>query len=140
LSGLCILAAGRLIMLAATGFTLQWTHSVEKIEWLERWSVSPAGLTVTEAEVRGSGAGMEPPDRALRIPGGWRYSPNVKPLKQLVLASSGETVSAWTLCADAKCMPLGAEPGEPIVLWPGVAQGICTGPEPTLTELRPPAE
>ena len=41
---LCILAAGKVTVLAVSAFTLSWTHSVEKVRWEEDWLVTPAGL------------------------------------------------------------------------------------------------
>ena len=62
---LCILAAGKTTVLAVSAFTLSWTHSVEKTRWEEDWRVTPAGLEIVEARVKGSGAGMEPPEGAV---------------------------------------------------------------------------
>ncbi len=71
---LCISGAETL-RLAVTAFTLAWTHSVEHVRWEEDWRVTPAGLQVVEARVRGSGAGMEPPPDARLRDGWWVYVP-----------------------------------------------------------------
>jgi hypothetical protein len=112
---LCIALGGKVAVLAVSSFTLSWTHSVEKTEWLERWDVTPAGLVVTEARIEGSGAGMEPPDGAVFDGSGWVYRPPYRPEAQVVLADSG-TAAAWTLCAGGACRTLGGDGGEPIVL------------------------
>ena len=62
---LCILAAGKTVTLAVAAFTLSWTHSVEKTRWEEDWAITPAGLQIVEARVKGSGAGMEPAEGAV---------------------------------------------------------------------------
>jgi hypothetical protein len=113
---LCILAGAKAATLAASAFTLIWTHSVEKTEWREAWRVVPAGLELVEARVKGSGAGIDPPDGALLEDGWWIYAPKVAPLPRLILAASGATVSGWTLCANGNCLTLGAEAGETIVI------------------------
>ncbi|TIW17730.1 MAG: DUF1850 domain-containing protein, partial [Mesorhizobium sp.] len=70
---LCILTAGKTVTLAAAAFTLSWTHSVERTRWQEDWKVSPTGLHVVEARVKGSGAGMEPPEGSVLREGWWVY-------------------------------------------------------------------
>jgi len=118
MSGVCILAAGKTLALAATAFTLSWTHSVEKTEWREAWAVTPAGLVLTEARVKGSGAGMDPGEGARQVDGWWVWTPEGPPVPELALAASGATVSPWTLCTDAGCLDLGAAAGEPLVIAP----------------------
>lgn len=115
---LCILAGGKVAMLAASTFTLAWTHSVEKIEWQEDWRVSPAGLEILEARIKGSGAGMEPLDGAILTDGWWVYAPRVKPVPKLVLASSGATVSGWSICSGDECVNVGDTAGAAVILEP----------------------
>ncbi|MEP0507358.1 MAG: DUF1850 domain-containing protein, partial [Aurantimonas coralicida] len=62
---ICIAAGAKALTLAATAFSLSWTHSVEKTRWEERWLAGQQGLTVVEGRVEGSGAGMEPPPDAV---------------------------------------------------------------------------
>src|SRR5690606_4384482 len=95
LVSLCVLAGAKTLTLAITAFTLSWTPSVEKSRWEEHWRVTPAGLEVVEAKVKGSGAGMDPaPDSVFRD--GWYvYEPHLAPQKALHLAASGATVSGW---------------------------------------------
>ena len=114
---LCVVAGGKATAMAAA-FTLAWTHSIEKTEWREDWRVTPAGLELVEARVKGSGAGMEPPEGAVLEDGWWVYAPAVPPVPRLVLAASGATVSGWSICTDGGCVTVGETPGEPVVLEP----------------------
>ena len=115
---LCLLAGGKTIMLAVSAFSLSWTHSVQKTEWRERWQVTPAGLELAEAAVKGSGAGMEPgPDAVLRD-GWWVWKPDLVALSSLTLAASGATGGGWTLCHDGGCLEAGTVEGEDVVLRP----------------------
>lgn len=104
---LCLLAGGKLSVLAITAFTLAWTHSVEKTRWEEDWRVTEAGLQIVEARIQGSGAGMEPPADAVFKQGWWAYAPQVQAQSKLLLAASGATGSGWSLCAGGKCLELG---------------------------------
>ena len=114
----CLMVGGKALTLAAGLFTLSWTHSVEKVEWRETWQVTPAGLQVVEARVKGSGAGMEPPPDARLEDGWWVYVPALRPVPELRLAASGATASPWRLCADGRCLNLGADPGAPVAIEP----------------------
>lgn len=132
MSGLLCIASGKAITVAAGLFTLGWTHSVEKIEWRENWAVTADGLVLTEARVKGSGAGMEPGDGARQEDGWWVWQPEAMPLPELVLAASGATVSGWTLCDEAGCRVLGRTSGEPIVLRPcAIGEGASQEPSKT---------
>ena len=66
---LCLASAGLVKALSIATFTLAWTHSIEKTDWQEDWRVTPEGLVLTQARVKGSGAGMEPPPGARLING-----------------------------------------------------------------------
>lgn len=111
---LCVTAGGKAIAIATTLFSLSWTHSVEKTEWREAWQVTPQGLELTEARVKGSGAGMDPGEGAWLEDGWWVWSPTLPVVPELVLASSGATVSAWTLCHAGGCVEIGAKADEPV--------------------------
>lgn len=124
MSALLCIASGKAVAVAAGVFTLGWTHSVEKIEWQERWDVAPQGLVLQEARVQGSGAGMEPGEGARREGGWWVWTPDLLPLPELVLAASGATVSGWRLCDAGGCRELGGDQQQPIVLRP------CGGKRP----------
>ncbi|RUU02300.1 DUF1850 domain-containing protein [Mesorhizobium sp. USDA-HM6] len=115
---LCILAAGKTVTLAVAAFTLSWTHSVERTRWQEDWKVTPSGLQVIAARVKGSGAGMEPPEGSVLRDGWWVYSPRIGPQPSLVLAASGATGEGWTLCTVKGCRVLGKAAGETTVLEP----------------------
>ncbi|MES0198906.1 DUF1850 domain-containing protein [Mesorhizobium sp. M0011] len=115
---LCILAAGKTVTLSVAAFTLSWTHSVERTRWEEDWKVMPSGLQLVEARIKGSGAGMEPPEGALLKEGWWSYAPEIDPQRRVVLAASGATGDGWTLCTVQGCRELGMAAGGPIVLEP----------------------
>jgi hypothetical protein len=115
---LCVLTAGKVAVIAASSFTLSWTHSVEKVEWRENYHVTPAGLQLEEAAIKGSGAGMEPgPDAALEN-GWWVWQPKIGPLPRLTLAASGATASGWRLCHAGGCLTLGEKTGDEVVVEP----------------------
>lgn len=112
----CLLAGG-LALAVSGGFTLGWTHSVERIAWHEAWHVSNDRLHLDEARIRGSGAGMEPGDGAVLRDGWWVWQPDVA-VPSLTLAASGATGGGWRLCSDVGCREIGARPGQPVVLKP----------------------
>ncbi len=117
---ICIAAGMAALTLAADAFTLAWTHSVERSEWQEDWRVRGAALELVQARVRGSGAGMEPPEGAVLRDGWWVYGRPLR-LSMLRLAVSGATVDGWRLCtADQGCREL-----EPLLAGrDGMAQSI----------------
>ena len=110
---LCLASAGAVKALALTAFTLAWTHSIEKVEWQEDWRITPAGLELVEARVKGSGAGMEPPAEARLVDGWFQWRPARAPMPEVVLANSG-AAGEWRLCADGKCRTLSEIFGHPI--------------------------
>ena len=115
----CLLAGALAVALGTDrAFSLEWTHSVEKEGWHEDWQLRDGRFHLTRAAVKGSGAGMEPGPDGWFEDGWWVWSPDAPPVPQLVLAASGETLSGWELCADGRCIPLGVEAEEPIVLRP----------------------
>lgn len=114
---LCVAAGGKLLALAVSGFTLSWTHSVEHVEWWERWEAGPGGLRPVEARVMGSGAGMEAPEGAVERADGWHYTPKLPLQREVFLAASGATGGGWTLCAADTCQVIGAAAGAPVRLW-----------------------
>ncbi|MFT5642636.1 MAG: hypothetical protein ACI83P_000162 [Janthinobacterium sp.] len=104
--GICLAAAALTISLPLQIFTLAWDHSIEKIRWEEDYAVvaSPGGsrLLLTEARIRGSGAGMEVPPDAVLKDGVWHYTPTLGPLEQLNLARSGK-VADYSVCWQGRC-------------------------------------
>src|SRR4051794_16349394 len=96
---LCLAAAGVVKTLALASFTLAWTHSIEKTEWQEDWRITPEGLELVQARVKGSGAGMEPPADARLVDGWFRWRPARPPMPEVVLGNSG-AAGEWRLCSD----------------------------------------
>lgn len=113
----CLLGGALILALSGPEFSLHWTHSVEKVEWVEQWRVEPDGLRLTGARVKGSGAGMEPGDGAILQDGWWVWSVN-RLVPELRLAASGATGGGWRLCDGARCRELGAAAGEAAVISP----------------------
>ncbi len=102
---LCLASAGAIKTLAVAAFTLVWTHSIEKVDWQEDWRVSPQGLELLQARVKGSGAGMEPPPEARLIDGWFHWAPQRPPLPELLLGTAG-AAGEWRLCVDGRCRTL----------------------------------
>lgn len=119
---LCLLTAAGVVVatMAATEFTLVWTHSVEKVAWHEDWRVEAGRLVAVAARVKGSGAGMEPADGAVLVDGWWTYRPSLPPQERLVLTRS-PYVDDYRLCWDGACRamadlaPMGAQPDLTII-------------------------
>lgn len=99
---ICLAAGALVVALPASAFTLSWTHSVERIVWRETWRAEGGALVLDQAEVSGSGAGMEPPDGAVFSDGAWHYRPAVPPLQRLRLAHS-EFAGDYSLCWGNTC-------------------------------------
>jgi hypothetical protein len=99
---LCLAAGALAATLAVESFTLAWTHSIEKVRWEEDWRVEDNVLVLEQARIRGTGAGMEPPEGAVLEKGVWRYRPQISPLQHLLLAQSAY-VAAYELCTTDGC-------------------------------------
>jgi hypothetical protein len=110
---LCLASAGLVKALSIVTFTLVWTHSIEKVDWQEDWRVTPEGLVLAQARVKGSGAGMEPPPEARLINGWFQWQPARPAMPQVVLANSG-AAGEWRLCANGDCRTLSELFGHPI--------------------------
>jgi hypothetical protein len=102
---LCLTAGAVGAVLAINGFTLSWTHSIEKIRWEEDWRVVGSELVIDEARIRGSGAGMEPPAGSVLKNGVWHYRPVLPPQAVLRLSHSPHA-GGYTLCTATLCAPL----------------------------------
>ncbi|AWB09066.1 DUF1850 domain-containing protein (plasmid) [Azospirillum humicireducens] len=105
MAGLCLFALGGALLasLPGTDFTLSWTHSIEKTEWREHWSMDSGRLRPTEARIRGTGAGMEPgPDARLTSDGWLAWTPDLPPQESVALAASGFT-GDHRLCTGSEC-------------------------------------
>ena len=110
---LCLTTAGVVKALSLVAFTLAWTHSVEKTDWQEDWRISPKGLELVQARVRGSGAGMEPPPEARLVDGWFQWTPARAPMPELLLGNSG-AAGEWRLCSDGNCRTLSEIFGYPL--------------------------
>jgi hypothetical protein len=98
----CFIAGSIAKALQVTAFTLAWTHSVEKTEWQEDWRVSRNALTLVEARVKGSGAGIDPPQQARLSDGWWRWNPVPVGRDEVVLSQS-TAAGDWRICAGGRC-------------------------------------
>lgn len=105
MSGLCIAAGKLLAVLPIASFTLAWTHSIEKTRWEEDWQIEGHQLSISEARIKGSGAGMEPPADARLKDGVWHYRPKLAPNDHFLLAHSSYT-KGYELCIATRCQPL----------------------------------
>ena len=103
---LCFATASGVKALALSVFTLVWTHSIEKVDWQEDWRVTPGGLELVQARVKGTGAGMEPPPDAVLRGGWWHYVPRLPPLPEVRLTLSPYTAD-YRLCWSGHCRALG---------------------------------
>jgi hypothetical protein len=110
---LCLASAGVVKTLSIAAFTLVWTHSVEKTDWQEDWRITPNGLELVQARVKGSGAGMEPPPEARLVDGWFQWQPQRAPMPQVVLGNSG-AAGEWHLCWGGNCGTLSEIFGHPI--------------------------
>jgi hypothetical protein len=110
---LCLASAGVMKTLAVAAFTLAWTHSIEKVEWQEDWRVTPLGLELVRARVKGSGAGMEPPPDARLVDGWFQWRPQRAAMPELALGNSG-VAGEWRLCSGGLCRTLSEIFGHPV--------------------------
>jgi hypothetical protein len=110
---LCLASAGVLKTLSIATFTLVWTHSVEKVGWQEDWRITPNGLELVRARVKGSGAGMEPPAEARLVEGWFQWHPKHPPMAEVVLGNSG-AAGEWRLCSNGNCRTLSEIFGHPV--------------------------
>lgn len=102
---LCLAAGAVAASLAVESFTLSWIHSIEKIRWEEDWRIEGHSLVIDEARIRGSGAGMEPPEGAVLKNGIWHYRPGLPPQTVLRLTHSPHA-GGYMLCTTTVCRPL----------------------------------
>ncbi|MHC4040148.1 DUF1850 domain-containing protein [Bradyrhizobium sp. 23AC] len=110
---LCFATAFGAKALALSAFTLVWTHSIAKVDWQEDWRVTPAGLELVQARVKGTGPGMEPPPEARLVDGWFQWQPAQAPMQEVMLANSG-AAGEWRLCHDGQCQALSEIVGHPI--------------------------
>ncbi|MEO8937428.1 MAG: DUF1850 domain-containing protein [Burkholderiaceae bacterium] len=129
---LCLAAPGYAARLPADRFTLVWQHSIEKIDWEEDYVVAGDWLYLSGARIRGTGAGMEPPDDAQRVGAVYVYRPALRWFRELDLARS-DFVQDYRLCVDGRCAPMSD--------WVPVAAGMtvvkpCATPSPAASSGR----
>ncbi len=115
LLGVCLaLAASSAppVFVPVQSFTLAWTHSIEKVRWEEDYAVAPGAtpgaapvLRALAARVRGSAAGMEPPDDARLVNGWYSYTPQIRAPRELRLTRS-EFTPDYSWCHNGQCQPL----------------------------------
>ena len=110
---LCLASLGVVKTLSVAAFTLAWTHSIEKVDWQEDWRITPQGLELVQARVKGSGAGMEPQPEARLINGWFQWQPKRGPMPEVVLGNSG-AAGEWRLCHDGNCRALSEIFGHPV--------------------------
>jgi hypothetical protein len=130
---LCLAAAGLAVEIAASAFTLSWTHTVEKVVWQEDWRIEASGLVLDQARVKGSGAGMEPPQGAVLREGFYVWRPGLPAQRELVLRRAAEA-GDWQLCAAGRCAGLGEWLGsnaDPVRIF-GAQAGSCGRPADVL--------
>lgn len=113
---LALLASGphaQPVFVPTAHFTLAWTHSIEKVRWEEDYAIERSDnperrpvLKALSARVRGSAAGMEPPDDAVLLNGWYEYQPQTWSPQGLRLTRSIYTAD-YQWCVNGHCEPLG---------------------------------
>ena len=126
--GLCLGLAGVVwAEVPVADFTLAWNHTIEKIRWEEDYRVTPDGLLLGEARVKGSGAGMEIPDGAELRDGAWHYQRQMPPLQPLRVGRTPEA-GDYQLCFDQRCHALSEWLGPPKAAQPALELWSCAAP------------
>lgn len=124
-------AYARVEFVPAQEFTLAWVHSIEKVRWEEDYEVMlsthsedalradfggaaqphPAlpqpVLVAKAARIRGSAAGMEPPEGAIFKDGWYHYTPMITEHQEIRLTRS-EFVPDYEWCDPHGCRSLAA--------------------------------
>ena len=110
------------LRIAAAAFTLAWSHTVEHQPWQEDWRVEDDRLVLGTVRVKGSGAGMEPPEEARLVDGWYVWRPASETRERIILRRAGEASGDWQLCpAGDECALLGDLVGaaaDPVTLQP----------------------
>src|SRR5690554_83123 len=101
------------LFLPVQAFTLAWEHSIEHVRWEEDYKIEAlnkepgAQLIAVAARIKGSGAGMEPPDNAKLHNGWYEYPPtNSKPAILRLMRSEYTPDYEW--CSQGGSQPLSA--------------------------------
>ncbi len=99
------------VFVPVTQFTLAWTHSIEKVRWEEDYAVEVNASTgqpqlhAPRARIKGSAAGMEPPNDAV-LQGGWfHYTPALAYPPELRLTRS-EFTPDYDWCSQGSCQSM----------------------------------
>ena len=133
--GLCLGLAGAVWAEVPTpAFTLGWMHTIEKIRWEEDYRVTPEGLLLGEARVKGSGAGMEIPDGAELREGSWHYQRQLPPLQPLHLGRTPEA-GDYQLCFNQRCHSMSEWLGPPKATQPALELWSCELSSPAASAL-----
>ncbi|HEY1089931.1 MAG TPA: DUF1850 domain-containing protein [Burkholderiaceae bacterium] len=104
-AALCFSNGTQQIELPLRSFTLQWRHSIEKTLWQEDYEVAGRWLHLSQARIRGNGAGMEPPPDAALIGGVWHYR-LADPWRHELWLARSPYVPDYELCSAGVCRPL----------------------------------
>ena len=106
MDALCLLVAGVLrTSLPGPEFTLAWQHSVEKVQWEERYRVEPGRLRRVAGGVPGRGGGMAPPPGGTLRDGAWSWSRGSAVAGRRRARASA--TADYTLCSASRCRSLG---------------------------------
>jgi hypothetical protein len=105
--GICVAVALSSAILARLPdrVTLAWEHTVEKIRWEEDYEAVAGRLVLTQARIKGTGAGMEMPPDAVLVGGAWRYRPDLPPLPGIHLRNL-ELPLGYDVCWEGRCRRL----------------------------------
>lgn len=101
---ICLSAGAMVATLAVQSFTLSWVHSVQQSEIQEDYQLEVGGLVLSEARIKGSGAGFDPPAGSRLTEGWWRWQPGSHH-HELILARSSAP-GDWRICLDNICRPM----------------------------------
>jgi len=115
MNGLCLGVAFSVVTASVPvqTFTLAWTHSIEKIRWEEDYRIEHGKLVLERARIRGSGAGMEPPEGAVLRNGVYEYRPVNTTFAKFTVARS-PYVADYELCWEGHCTGFAKLVGPPI--------------------------
>lgn len=99
------------VFIPTTHFTLAWVHTIEKVRWEEDYEVQRGEkgpfLFAKQARIKGSAAGMEPPEDAILWRGWYTYSPLTSYPEQLRLTRS-EFSPDYQWCDSEGCRLMSA--------------------------------
>lgn len=117
-TGVCLqlIAAAQVIpvFIPTTAFTLAWTHTIEKVRWEEDYQIihdfqhQQVKLYAVAARIKGSGAGMEPPDHA-RLKDGWYHYTPTQPYPPSLQLTRSEFSADYEWCDVSGCVPLSSK-------------------------------